>query len=79
MFPSNDAMRIVKTAEIVFKEVVVGGTYDCPSITAEKKLMLRLKIKTIRILPKNLFSGLRCDYENEIVREDLHSSQLTKE
>ena len=62
-----------------FKEVVVGRDYKTPSITAEKKLKMRLTNKAIRILPHNLFHGLQCDNENEIVREDLHSSQIIKE
>lgn len=79
MFPSNDVLRILKAPVIVFKEIVVVGTYNSPNITAEKKLLLVLKNKTIRILPKTLFSALICDFENEIVGEDLHSSQHTKE
>ena len=79
VFPSNGVLRILKAAEIVFKEVVVGGTYSSPSITAEKKLSLVLQNKTIRMLPNISFPGLSCDFENEFVDEDIHSYQLTKE
>ena len=73
VFPSNGVLRILKAAE------VVGGTYSFPSITAEKKLILVLQNKTIRMLPNISFPGLSCDFENEFVGEDIHSYQPTKE
>ena len=71
----NDINIYTKTSD----KISVGVWEKLSEYHRWKKLMFGLKIKMIRILPKNIFSGLQCDYENEIVRVDLHSSQLTKE
>ena len=74
-YPSQDVLRILKTSESVFKTVVCS---DDVEIKIKKNLKIRLRNLVLRSLPP-VFSSLVCDSDNELVSEDLHSVQLTKE
>ena len=39
---------------------------------------MKLRNRVLRSLSFNTFPNLECDFLNEIVNEDLHSTQLTK-
>ena len=75
LYPSEDVLRILKTSESVFKTVVCS---DEVGIKIKKNLKIRLRNVVLRSLPR-VFNSLICDKDNEIVSEDLHSVQLTKE
>ena len=75
MYPSNDALAILRTCEIVFKGMVSGDNFQDPKIMRKN---LKLKNMVLQALPSGLFSNLSCDFSNEIVA-DLHSFQITKE
>ena len=76
-YPSEDVLRILKTSESVFK-TVISSNDDMPEIKVKKHLGIRLRNLVLRSLP-DVFFNLPCDIENEVVAEELHSIQLTKE
>ena len=76
-YPSEDVLRILKTSESVFK-TVISSNDDMPEIKVKKHLGIRLRNLVLRSLP-DVFFNLPCDTENEVVAEELHSIQLTKE
>ena len=79
LYPSEDVLKILKTCEIVFKGMVSGDNFQEPKINQKSNLNLKLRNMVLRTLPCRLFSDLECDFNNEIVAEDLHSFQVTKE
>ena len=76
VYPSGDVLRILKTCESVFKGVI-NSNDQLPEIKVKTELNFKLRNLVLRSLP-NVFCGLSCDTENEIIAEDLHSFQLTK-
>ena len=78
-YPSDDVSKILKTCKMVFKGIVSGDNFEEPKINQKTNLKLKLKTMVLRKLPTGRFRGLECDFHNEIVSEDLHSYQITKE
>ena len=79
LYPSEGVLKILKTCEMVFKTVVSGDSFQNTKILQKSNLKLKLKIKVLRTLPAGLFGHFPCDFNNEMVTEDRHSHQLTKE
>ena len=75
LYPSPDVLRILKISESVFKTVVCS---DGVEIKVKKNLKIQLRNLVLRSLPP-VFLSLVCDKDNELVSEDLHSVQVTKE
>ena len=72
---SRELRKTSIPSESVFKTVVCS---DDVEIKIKKNLKIRLRNLVVRSLPR-VFNSLICDKDNEIVSEDLHSVQLTKE
>ena len=64
---------------MVFKTVVSGDNFQNTKILQKSNLKLKLKIMVLLTSPAGLFSDLPCDFNDEMVIEDRHSHQLTKE
>ena len=79
LYPSEDVLKILRTCETAFKGMVSGDGFRNPKILHKSILKLKLKNTVLRMLPTGLFSDIPCDFNNEIVAEDLYSFQLTKE
>ena len=78
IYPSHETLKILKTCETVFKCAVGGGNFLEPKIIEKTNLNMKLRNRVLRSLSFNTFPNLECDFLNEIVNEDLHSTQLTK-
>ena len=57
-FPSNDVVRILKTCEQVFRCNVSGNDFSNPQVMMKQNLKLKLRNKTMRDLPANIFTCL---------------------
>ena len=80
IYPSIDVFKVIKVCELVFKGGVSGMDPEAPQISAVKKIKNILSAKIIRELPCKLFQSLHYhNDENEILNENLHVTQITKE
>ena len=79
IYPSEGVLKILKTCEMIFKTVVNGDNFQNTKILQKSNLKLKSKIMVLRTFPAGLFGDLPCDFNNEMVIEDRHSHQVTKE
>ena len=78
-YPSTGVVKVIRISESLFKQHVGGNNFREPKITSKHGIKTIVKYHTRKEVPNiNVFASLdNHKFENYVINEDLHSTQLS--